>query len=743
MHHFRPISTSFCLFLAVFLIGNPVISHGQQPRSPTAESTKEAGVDLSTPRAAVATFYDAMGAVRGGKDERLSDAIGCLDLEDVPAPEQGMAGEDLANRLYDVLDRLVFSLEAIPEQVTGDRYTCTLGTGGTSIELEMRRNAAGRWRFGYKRTLAKLEQLEPELAAAAAVEEEQNGDEAFDPRFQSPRATLRTFITSVSDWKQKGMVDAVDAFDLSGLGAEEVRAEKGAELAVQLMTVLNRTRYVRYYEIPNDPHVSAYRLLQDRVGNVDLKPVTNDEGVTSWKFSAGAVDSIPALYDYYRNAPLVPEVKQENLPRLTSLRLRDWVRDTAPFMLKRPLFLENWQWFGLLVIILVGMALSRLLAFVLVLLVRRWFRRERLHLDRNLEKDFVRPIRIAFMAWVWLLGLTTLGLPVFALTYLKIGAKSVTAAAAVWAIYRLVDILGKYLTEKAAKTETRFDDLLVPFLTRGLKVFVVVFGVVFVAETLHFDYKSVLAGLGLGGLAFALAAKDTVANVFGSLTILLDRPFQIGDWVVIGDTEGSVESVGMRSTRIRTFYNSLISVPNSQLINASIDNMGARRYRRIKGMIAVTYDTPPEKIDAFCEGIRELIREHPYTRKDYYHVYFNEFGASSLNILLYCFHETPDWPTELRERHRLFADIVRLAHRLGVEFAFPTQTLYMRRDETPAPSKPGPLTTDDAMVLGRNEAAAIVESTLGRNAPVPPPVSIQDVQQETEDPTGEGEDGDV
>jgi hypothetical protein len=161
-------------------------------------------------------------------------------------------------------------------------------------------------------------------------------------------------------------------------------------------------------------------------------------------------------------------------------------------------------------------------------------------------------------------------------------------------------------------------------------------------------------------------------------------------------------------------------------------------------MISLEYSTPPEKIDAFCEGIRELIRRHPYTRKDYYMVYFNEFADSALNILLYAFHEVPDWATELRERHRLFVDIVRLAQRLGVEFAFPTQTLHIasapqaRRAssdtgiipkagpaERPAREEPaGDLTPADAVRLGRAEAEAIVRGLWGGGEQVQPPVSF-------------------
>ena len=122
-------------------------------------------------------------------------------------------------------------------------------------------------------------------------------------------------------------------------------------------------------------------------------------------------------------------------------------------------------------------------------------------------------------------------------------------------------------------------------------------------------------------------------------------------------------------------------MPNSNLVRAAVDNYGRRQYRRWKTYLGVQYDTPPDKLVAFTEGIRELVRSHPYTRKDYFQVYLNQFGPSSLDILLYIFHEVPDWSTELRERERMFLDIVRLADQLGVQFAFPTQTVHLYREE--------------------------------------------------------------
>jgi MscS family membrane protein len=249
-------------------------------------------------------------------------------------------------------------------------------------------------------------------------------------------------------------------------------------------------------------------------------------------------------------------------------------------------------------------------------------------------------------------------------------------------------------------------------------VFIIVIGVIFSADNLNVDVTSLLAGLGLGGLAFALAAKDLLGNFFGSITVLLDRPFHIGDWVIIGDVEGSVEQVGFRSTRIRTFYNSLITLPNALLTTSKIDNMGARRYRRMRTMLSLTYSTPPEKIDAFCEGVRALVQLHPYMRKDYYHVYFNEYNSASLDILVYVFWQTPDWNTELRERHRFLLDILRLAKQLNVEFAYPTQTLYLKQANDAEPGGSDDfqvaMTEAEAFEMGRKQATSIVDGTLGQ-----------------------------
>jgi MscS family membrane protein len=373
-----------------------------------------------------------------------------------------------------------------------------------------------------------------------------------------------------------------------------------------------------------------------------------------------------------------PAAVEDGEPGAPEVSPGGWLRAKMPSSLRRTTFLlEGWQWLGLLVLALLGIALDWLLVALAQAVVAGRLRERVDELPPGELHKALRPLGIVAMALAWKAGLPFLALPVDVLAVLRVAVRFVLAAGVVWAAYRLVDVVSAVLEARAERTRNRFDNLLVPLVRKSLKVFIGAFGLVFVADTLDIEVSSLLAGLGLGGLAVALAAQDTVKNLFGSLTVLVDRPFSVGDWVVVGDHEGTVEEVGFRSIRIRTFYNSLITLPNSNLISSSVDNYGARRFRRWSTRLGIAYDTPPERIEAFCEGIRELVRRHPTTRKDTFHVYLNAFGDSALEVLLYVFFEEPDWGAELASRHRLALDVLRLADTLGVEFAFPTRTVWL------------------------------------------------------------------
>ena len=348
----------------------------------------------------------------------------------------------------------------------------------------------------------------------------------------------------------------------------------------------------------------------------------------------------------------------------------DWFEDTY-------IGIEVEQFIGIGVLVVVAGVVHLLVSQVLRLYVRA-----RLHGDDrefwDRERARLGRATLALIAAITvILGFPTLGFESSVENVVNQVASLFGAGALVVLGFRGVDVLTDVLERRAEQTASRFDDQLVPIVSSALKGVVVLIGAVFVLGNLGVNVTSLLAGLGLGGLAVALAAQDTIRNLLGGVTIFADRPFQVGDWVVMNDIEGTVEHVGFRCSRVRTFYNSVVTVPNARIVDTHIDNMGLRQWRRYKTTLGLGYNSTPDQVQAFVEGVRALIRSNPGMRKDYYIVEFHGFSAVTLDVLVYCFIDAKDWNEELRTRHVLNLDIMRLAQDLGVEFAFPTQTLHV------------------------------------------------------------------
>lgn len=307
-----------------------------------------------------------------------------------------------------------------------------------------------------------------------------------------------------------------------------------------------------------------------------------------------------------------------------------------------------------------------------------------------------RPASVFFIILLLILFTPALQLPVMYSQYITTALRVTLPLAGTIIVYRMVNIIAIYLSRMAQKTDSTLDDQLVPLLRKALKTFVVIIGTLFILDNLDVPILPLLTGLSIGGLAFALAAQDTIKNFFGSIMIFIDKPFQVGDWVTTGDIDGTVEEVGFRSSRIRTFRNSLVYVPNGKLADSTIDNHGLRKYRRFYTQISINYDTPPELIKIFVNGLKKIVETHPNTRKDNYHVYFNDMAASSLNIMFYIFFEVPSWAKELEARHEVLLEIMNLAKELEVNFAFPTQTLHVENLPGHLPLSPSYISEGEA-----------------------------------------------
>ncbi len=250
----------------------------------------------------------------------------------------------------------------------------------------------------------------------------------------------------------------------------------------------------------------------------------------------------------------------------------------------------------------------------------------------------------------------------------------------IWFLWRLIEGLSAYFSSRARETESAMDDQLVPFVSKTLKIFLVMTGLLVVAQNMGYSISGLLASLGIGGIAIAMAARDTIANVFGSIMILVDRPFTIGDWIKTAEFEGVVEEIGFRSTKIRTFERTLVNVPNSLMANMVIDNIDARNERRIKMRIGLTYGTTTAQMDAAIKGIEGILIQHPGVDQSYKLVKFDEFADSSLSIFLYYFSSSKVWGEYLQVRQEVNLEIMQLLESLELDFAFPTRTLHIEKE---------------------------------------------------------------
>lgn len=355
-----------------------------------------------------------------------------------------------------------------------------------------------------------------------------------------------------------------------------------------------------------------------------------------------------------------------------------------PFWYYIFLNLTVYEWVKLSIIVIIGVITSGLIAKKLNNGVIQIIQRFNRNIINNTELNHISlstPLNIILVGWILLFGLYLINIPHQVMLILAVSAKLLSYIGSILFGWTFVDVIQIILLKRAEKTEGKFDDLLAPLVCRSLKILIVIIGILSIAEILKLPITSLIAGLGIGGIALAMAAKDTVANVFGSLTVLVDRPFSIGDWIKVSDIEGTVEHVGFRSTRVRTFDCSLVTVPNSLLVTAIVDNMGLRPLRRYKFYLGLVYETSSENVEKFCKGVREIITQDPNIDNDIIHSYFNGFGACSLDILVICYFKVNGYAEELEAKHHLLLNIMQLAKEIGVEFAFPTQTLFVEQTD--------------------------------------------------------------
>lgn len=252
-----------------------------------------------------------------------------------------------------------------------------------------------------------------------------------------------------------------------------------------------------------------------------------------------------------------------------------------------------------------------------------------------------------------------------------------------WGLFNLVSSSSTIFRFINEKTNIHIDEILIPFLSRTMQFIIIAIAISIILQEFHYHIGGLITGLGLGGLAISLAAKDALANLFGGVVIVTEKPFTIDDWIKTPSVEGTVEDISFRSTKVRTFQQALVTVPNATLANEAITNWSKMGKRQISFDLRLTYDTPREKMERVVQQIESLLRGHPDIHQETIFVTVNDFADNGLDIMLYFFTKTTDWGKYLSIRESINLEILDILEREEVQIAIPSRKLYMKNAEKP------------------------------------------------------------
>lgn len=349
----------------------------------------------------------------------------------------------------------------------------------------------------------------------------------------------------------------------------------------------------------------------------------------------------------------------------------------------------------IVVVLVLASIMRRFLTWIAVRPLRRLASRNQFEYDDQILNAVRQPIRYIVFAFAILIGLQILAVGDSIDIFIANVARTLIIFALLLLVYRMIDLLAANSRRLEAITRIEVEERLLPFMRTAVKLVIIAIGVVIILQEWGYDVSGLVAGLGLGGLAFSLAAQDTVANLFGFVAIVSDNPLTVGEYIKTPDVEGIVEHVGLRSTRVRQLDQAVVYVPNNKLANSAILNWSRLSKRRVNFLLGVTYDSSSGQLRVLLHRIREMLKSQDTIDPDSVVVYFTEFGDSALNILVRSYVYKADWAEFTAEQERLMLLIMDTVSDLNMSVAFPSQSLYIEnlpeilnveREEQPKPT---------------------------------------------------------
>ncbi|HKW92513.1 MAG TPA: mechanosensitive ion channel family protein [Methylomirabilota bacterium] len=509
----------------------------------------------------------------------------------------------------------------------------------------------------------------PDAAPGAARPVSGAGPASESVERRTPRDTLAGFLDAT---RRRDYVHAAEYLDLSRIPRDQ-RAERGPILAHELRIVIDQAVPVDLDELSDEAAGAPQQgLSADRalIGTVSMKTGTTQlllqrtpgaEDARTWKVAAATVAQIPRLYQELGYGPLA-----DYLPPV--------------FFEVRLLEIALWQWLALIVLVPAAAAVGWIGTLVVARIVGSVVRRAIPAMGGHLLTVMIGPLRLTLSGAAFFLGSGLLNLSIAAHHVVGEAEKALVLVALAWVMVRMTDALGDHATERLRNAGRITATAVVPIGRKATKVMIVALTALAILQNVGLNVTGILAGLGIGGLAVALAAQKTVENLFGGVSLILDQPVRVGDFCRFGDRVGTVEEVGLRSTRIRTLDRTLVSIPNGHFASLELENFTVRDRIWLHQTIGVRYETTPDQLRHLLVGIRRMLYAHPRVDSRPARIRFINFGAYSLDLEIFAYVLTSDYDDFLAIQEDIYLRIMDIVDQSGTGFAFPSQTLYLARD---------------------------------------------------------------
>jgi len=480
-----------------------------------------------------------------------------------------------------------------------------------------------------------------------------------------PRSSLKGYLKAARDGDFERAAKYLDLRYLP----DSIDAGQGPQLARQLKIALDKVIWFdldMISAVPDGFPDDGLPADRDNIGRIKTPEKTVDllmqriprsDGGNIWKISNQTVAEIPHLYEYFGYGPF-----EETLSKMfPDAQLLGW---------------QVWQW----VLWLLNLVLTFVLAFIITWIVNLFLSRKDTAMRGQIKRFVAWPVR--FLLWLLLeqVGLSFIGLSMTVRTIFRFDP--VLPFVLTWTAVRLVDLIVFWWGERLRRSERQDAIVLLRPARTAIRVALIVAAVLFWLDNIGLKVSTLLAGLGVGGLAVALAAQDTLKNLLGSVMILLDKPYKVGQRIVAKGHDGIVEEIGLRSTRIRLRTGHQTAIPNDEMAKIDIENIGQRPHIRRKTNIGITYDTPPEKIEKAVDIILKILDNHEGMDQAFPpRAYFNEYNPYSLNILVLYWYHPADYWGYMKFSQGVNLQIAREFQKEGIKFAFPTSTTYLSQDD--------------------------------------------------------------